>query len=55
MQEVFAIPVIDEIKNSSSNEENKEDNRSDNIEENCNTSEMRVEDLDSLFSFENIA
>ncbi len=59
MQEVFAIPIIDETKNSSSNEENKDDNKFINteqtIEEGCSTTEMRVEDLDSLFSFENMA
>lgn len=54
MQEVFAIPIIDEIKNSSLDKDNKSDTIDERIQENCNTTEMHIEDLDSLFSFENI-
>lgn len=65
MQEVFAIPVVDEVKNSDNNsEENKEDiineeNTLNNIENDGfiddEIQNMDVEDLDKLFSTEKIA
>lgn len=65
MQEVFAIPVVDEVKNSDNDsEENKEDiineeNTLNNIENDGfiddEIQNMDVEDLDKLFSTEKIA
>lgn len=65
MQEVFAIPVVDEVKNSDNDsEENKEDiineeNTLNNIENDGfiddEIQNMDVEDLDKLFLTEKIA
>ena len=65
MQEVFAIPVVDEVKNSDYNsEENKDDiineeNTLNNIENDGfiddEIQNMDAEDLDKLFSTEKIA
>lgn len=61
MQEIFAIPIIDEIPNTGSekeignkgNKDKKEnDNNENNIEENgTDIQSIGTEDLNSLFSF----
>lgn len=63
MQEVFAIPIVDEIRNDNSSEEDKEEqeetSNTENIEniEVANEEDMNidVDDLDKLFSAEKIA
>lgn len=51
MQEVFAIPIVDEIKNDSSDEKNEEEiNINEQIEdEELDINEISPADLDSLF------
>lgn len=64
MQEVFAIPVVDEIKNDDSNknedsneiqENNKDDNETNEFIDEVEIQDIETEDLDKLFTAEKIA
>ena len=53
MQQVFAIPIIEENRNDNI-EGNIEEKQSENQEKQQNIDEMSAQDIDNLFNFENV-